>query len=134
MEVDLANMLFGWLFHIDLANIASNSPGTTATGAAGAAGAAGGTGLGLRDLFGPWPRPGVGDTENPQYSDTTAEDRTAADNARIAADEARQQGISDYYKNTHPGATTAGPPPPTTAQQGGRSLHRGLREYIIDQR
>jgi len=51
MEIDLANIIFSWLLHVDLACIVCNSDGTTWTGAAGAAGAFGG-GLGLSDLFG----------------------------------------------------------------------------------
>jgi hypothetical protein len=66
------------------------------------------TGVTLNDLFGETDRfTGVGDTTNPTYSDTSADDR-------IAADEAEQQRINEYWKNTHPGATTAGPPEPTT--------------------
>ena len=66
------------------------------------------TGVTLPDLFGETDRfTGVGDTANPTYSDTSADDQ-------IAANQTEQQRINEYWKNTHPGATTAGPPEPTT--------------------
>lgn len=87
------------------------------------------TGLGLNDLFGETGG-GVGDTTNPTYSDTTAMDRQAAADARIAADEARQQFTNQFYRATHPGATTAGPTQPTTAEQAGGIFRRAVESHI----
>jgi hypothetical protein len=87
----------------------------------------GDTSVGLNDLFGETDRfQGVGDTANPTYSDTSADDR-------IAAEEARRQFVNDYYRATHPGATTAGPSQPTPTEQAGSIFRRALEEHIRDQ-
>ncbi len=133
MEVDLANMLFGWLLHIDLANIGTNSDGTTAAEAAAAAG----TGLALSDLFGPWPRPGVGDTENPQYSDTSPQ-QTVPPGGSAPSDPAtalrEHQRLQDQARQQPQGGSTAGPPQPTWQEQGGHFLNRGIRGGITGKR
>jgi hypothetical protein len=83
--------------------------------------------VGLNDLFGETDRfQGVGDTANPTYSDTSADDR-------IAAEEARRQFVNDYYRATHPGATTAGPSQPTPTEQAGSIFRRAVEEHIRDQ-
>ncbi|HLF79085.1 MAG TPA: hypothetical protein VJB57_16510 [Dehalococcoidia bacterium] len=142
MEVELANIFFSWLLHVDLTCIVCNWDPASQSWVpytAGGLGAAAGTGLGLNDLFqetgdGGFEETssgGVGDTANPTYSDTTADDNIAANNDRIAASELAKQRQNENYRATHPGATTAGPSQPTLEEQGGRFFHRGVRKRIM---
>lgn len=127
MEVDLANILLILLHHVDPACIVCNwDPATQSyvpwVPAFGAGGAAAGTGIGLNDLFGNTGRfSGVGDTANPQYSDTSVDDQ-------IAQGDAEQQRYRQEWRRTNPGATTAGPPQSTVTQQGGVFFHRAIRD------
>jgi hypothetical protein len=136
MDIGALGIVLNVFLHIDPACIVCNWDPATQSWVpygAGGLGAAAGTGLGLNDLFGETgdggigetPGGGVGDTENPQYSDTTADDR-------IAADQSEQQRLSDHYRATHPGATTAGPSQPTTAEQAGTFFHRAVVKHIRD--
>jgi len=130
MDLGTLGMVFGWLLHLDPGCVVCNwDPVSHSWIPAAATGAAAGGGLGLNDLFqensdgtvSETPGGGVGDTSNPNYSDTTAEDR-------IAQDEAQQQLSNEYYRATHPGATTAGPP--QQGKQAGAFFHRAVVEHI----
>lgn len=134
MEVELANILFSWLLHIDMVDLACivcNSDGTTWSGGLGATGAAAG-GLSLSNLFGPnYDLPTLqipgGDSDNPDPGQAVPPgsppplpseyaDRSDTE-GRVAAEEAARQRGRDARQLRHPEDTTAPPAQPTIGDQ-----------------
>ena len=141
MEVDLANIVFSWLLHIDLACVVCNWDPATQSWVPYTAGGvgAGAGGLGLSNLFGPE----VGGTA---VGDTSAGGGTATNGGQdsgetppgsgngppdpSAAVREHQQLLDNHYRASPRGSTTAPPSQPTTGAGG--LIHRSLRSNIQD--
>jgi hypothetical protein len=140
MEVDLANMLFGWLLQIDLACIVCNWDPATGTYVP-AAGTVGATAAAAGGLYGagPWPSnpypgdtPPLGDPVNPDNRQQVPpgsppsipsgyQDRNDLD-GRVAAEEAERQRARDSRHVRHPEDSTAPPSGPSTAERVDNTL------------
>lgn len=124
MEVDLANILFGWLLHIDLANIASNSdPSAKDTAIAITTGII----LVVDPTRGPRTRGGPPPDPHTQHHPNQFDPPEVIEDT-IRQHEEERQRLRDHARNRS-GGSTAPPPPPPQPTTGG-IIHRGIRGGI----